>query len=270
MLTIDEIPDSRSIREDPAQIVYRYLGLGENDPDIVYSYALGSTPSFQVTNMGILYRQDIDVAPRGHQQHIITVPYAAKKRNTGEWTFNFDTSGATVKVKVAREHIASYDESGVLGGASANMHRGAIGVKPDGDVEGVDIVIPALKLNVQYKNPRGVVTIAYAKTLARATGCANSAPFLDFAPGELLFVGAQGSDGTETDAEVTYMFVASENTDSLSMGDVANIVKYGHHYAWAEFKDAVVGGQAAVQVKRVHVERVYNFINFANYLGWGS
>lgn len=269
MLTIDEIPDSRSIREDPAQMVLRYLALGEQDPNTVYSYALGSTPSYQVTNLGILYRQDIDVAPRGHQQHIITVPYAAKKRNTGEWTFDFDTSGATVKVKVAREHIKSYGESGELTGPLANIHRGAIGVKIDGDVEGVDIVIPSLKLNVRYKNPRGVVTIAYAKTLARATGCANLTEFLTFAPGELLFVGAQGSDGTDTDAEVNYMFVASENTESLSMGDVANIVKVGHNYAWAEFKESVAGGAAAVQVKRVHVERVYNFINFADYLGWG-
>jgi hypothetical protein len=67
---------------------------------------------------------------------------------------------------------------------------------------------------------------------------------------------------------VDYQFVASVNASGLSLGGISSIVKGGHHYAWIEFKDAVVSGKPARQATRVNIERVYDAINFASVFGW--
>jgi hypothetical protein len=268
-----EIPNSRSFTQDPPSSTFTYQASGELDERIVWSYALGATPAYVFSDVGILYRGSVDIREKGHEQFEVTVPYTRKKNETGSFSWNFDTSGATVKIKVSREHIKSYpllDDHGDE--MPTDPHEGAMGVKDDGDVEGVEIIIPALKISAQFKHPQGVVTLAHAKNLARATGCTNLNPYLDgeFDGGELLFLGATGSDGTDTDAEVNYQFAASQNADKLSFGKIANIVKKGWHYAWVEFKPSVDEGQKAVVPKRVHIERVYNEIDFESVLGWGG
>ena len=39
----------------------------------------------------------------------------------------------------------------------------------------------------------------------------------------------------------------SENVTGLSIGDIANIVKKGHQYAWIAYKDAEDSGKPSVQ-----------------------
>lgn len=261
--TFEEAPNSRQQAMEPASFTSIWVADGEQDDYTVAAYAQLFTAAAVLTPQGTLYRQDVRVDPEGYQLYRVTVTYGPKQRSTGSYTWDFDTTGGTVKVKAAKQHIESYPTSG-------NPHKGSIGVKPDGDVDGADIIIPALKINVRFRHPNGVITLAQAKALAAVTGTVNSVPFLDseFDAGELLFLGASGSDGSDAEAEVTYSFAASQNVASLTIGEIASIVKDGHHYAWVEFKDAVESGEAAVQPKAVHVERLYEEIDWSSIFGW--
>lgn len=261
LFTFEETPDSRSMTFEPPSFTYKYKADGEHDDATVQAYALFATPVSVFTSAGQLWRQNIQVEPDGWGQYLVTVPYGKRNKTTGDYTWSFDTSGATVKIKAAKEHIASYPDDG-------DWHNGAIGVKADGEVEGVDIVIPALALTVTFNHPAGIVTLDYARQVARATGTTNDSPFLGFAAGELLLLGVNGSDGSEAPASLGYKFAASENVTDLSFGDITGIVKAGHHVAHVDFEDDVDTGEAVRRPKRVHIDRVYNTSNYPSVLGW--
>ena len=268
-LVIDEMPDSRPFTYEPPGQIYKFLCSGEPDDGIVQSAVISGTPTTLFTQIGVLYRQNISIDPDGYARYIATVSYGANNRQVGSYSWNFDTTGATIKITCAKEHVATYRPTGATG--SANPHQGTIGVTQDRKVEGADIIIPAFKLNVTFRFASGCVTLDYARLLAGATGFINSDYFLGFWPGELLFAGATGSDGSEAEAEVGYQFIGSQNASGLTIGNISSIAKNGHDYAWVEFQDGTDGsGSAATPPKCVHVERVYDPIAFAATFGWGG
>lgn len=264
IFTFEETPESRQESSNPPSYTLIYKATGEHDDAVVHAHALAATPSIVFRPTGTLYRKDVQREPDGWAQHIVTVPYGPLDSSSlpaGSYTFDFDTTGATVKITAAKEHIESYPVSG-------DPHKGAIGVKADGEVEGADIIIPALKMTYTFKQPQGIVDEAFARNIAAITGRTNLNPFRGFAAEELLFIGGAGSDGTDSEADVAYQFIASANEASLTIGDITGIVKAGHHYAWVEFKDEVDAGQAVRQPKRVNIEKVYDSVDFATALGW--
>jgi hypothetical protein len=260
--TFDERPDSREFNLADKKYTLRYKAVGNDDDLFVQAYALSATPLVASTSIGTLRRSNVQVAPDGYAQYLVTVDYGTNQTENGSYTFDFDTTGATVKIKAAKEHVESYPTSG-------DPYKAAINVDQDGKVQGADIVIPMLKLSVKFQHPQGVVDIPFARMLARATGHTNSLAFLSHDPGELLYLGSSGSDGSQADAEVAYHFASSENVTDLSFGDITGIVKEGHHLAWVEFKDEVDSGNPVQQPKSVHIERVYDAISFADVFGWG-
>lgn len=264
MFSLTETPESGSETFEPPTQTRVYNALGEADMSVVRGYALSGTPNSVYHPRGALYRKDIRIDPLGYLLYRVTVPYGLLDRTNppkGKVTFSFSTTGGTANIKLARAHVASYPDDGP-------WHAGSINVGSDGEVQGVDIVIPALKLSYTFTHPLGLVNESYAQTLASVTGRVNSAPFRTFAAGELLFIGADGSDGTEADASVTYNFIASSNESSLTLGDIAGIVKEGHHYAWVEFYDDIHDGAPVRKPRRVHIERVYESFNFYSIFGW--
>jgi hypothetical protein len=268
--SFSETPDSRSFEKDPPKYTLKFISVGEFNDAIVQSYALAMTPIYALTPAGILRRQNVGVRELGHRQYDVSVEYGKKNREVGSINFSFDTTGGTFKVKAAREHIHTYYPSGSTL-SDPDPYKGAIGVQ-QGDVEGADVVIPALKLVYTFKHPAGVITAGYMKTLARATGKFNANPFQSFDTYELLFIGASGNEGTDSDSEVVYNFIAAENRTDLTIGStVTSVSKKGHEYLWIEFEDHVAtDATSAVKPKRVFIERVYEPIDFASTFGWGG
>lgn len=253
---------SRSSTDNPPTMTLRGTAVGEFQEAIARINVRGATAGAIITpDLGTLWRQDMRFTAAGYAKYDVEIPYSAIKRETGSYTWSFDTTGATVHITTAKEHVKTYP-------SDMDIHKGSIGVQSDGSVEGAEIVIPALKLNVTYRHPHGVITIPFIKNLARVTGRTNNDAFLTFQPGELLYLGSTGSDGTESDAEVTHQFAASENASDLSFGDIASIVKKGHDYAWVEHQRKVEDDKGAVQPVRVHVERVYDETSFSTALGF--
>jgi hypothetical protein len=261
--SIRERPNSRDSTNSPPAVTLRYVAQGEHSSGIVNAYALGATPAIVVHRNAILYRQDVQLEPAGYDVYYITVPYAQKKKENGSFHLSFDTSGGTLNLKASKQTVASYPEG-------APDHGGAIGVKSNKEVEGADVVIPALKLSVKFSHPAGIVTIPRIKQLARWTGNVNSDTFLTFSPGEVLLLGAKGSEGSEAETEVSYDFACSENLQNKVIGGITVAEKQGWDLYWVAFKNDVDGSRPVTKPEYIYVERVYDRIPMAASLGFGG
>jgi hypothetical protein len=254
---------SRSGSVSPPSLTLKYVASGTSDDLFVRSYAINATPAIYGTAQGVLYRQDIRIEAESASVFYVDVPYGPKEKETGSFTLSFDTQGGTVHITSSKSTIGKYP-NGV-----APDYKQAIGVHGD-EVDGCDVVVPALKLQLTYKHPAGIISLPRIKLLALATGTVNSDTFLTFPPGSVLFLGCSGTEGTATETEITYHFACSENADSLTVGDITGINKKGHDYLWVSFKDDVDGGRAVKVPQFVYVERVYKFASLSGILGFGG
>jgi len=258
-----QVPNHAESTAEPATYTSKWKAVGDHRLSYVNSYALGATPAVVATLYGTLHRQDIRVTQTAYNQFEVIVPYGKRKNEAGQWTWDFDTTGGTVHITHAKEELRRYPTG------TAPNQKGAIAVDHD-EVKGTEIVIPVMRMNVTYKHPLGVISIAYAKYLKSITGTVNSTPMLDHAPGEVLFLGSRGSDGTDSEASVSYSFAMSENATGLAFGDVTGVVKRGHEVAWIRYKDDVDSGKPTRIPWYAYVDRVYDEIDMASALGFGS
>ena len=261
--------NSRESTSNPPSVTLRYAAQGEPNDAIVKAYAVSATPYIVVSDDdGVLYRQDVQLEPQGFALYHVSVPYGPRKTENGSYRVTFDTTGGSLKLTASKQTVASYKQTGDAG--AIPNHGGAIGVKSNKEVEGAEIIVPALKLSVHFKHPRGVITIPRIKDLARLTGNVNSDTFLTFAPGETLFLGAKGSEGADVETEVTYDFAMSENLQNKVIGGITVAAKQGWDVYWISFKNAVDGGKPVTQPEYIYVERVYDRIAMAASLGFGG
>lgn len=262
----DERPSGLEIGENPPFLRKQYVANGLDSEFAVQSFASGAIASTAVVAGQVLHRGPLRTVRQGHKLYYVDAEWTQQQQQTGSWDFSFDTTGGTIHITQSKETTGKYPTSG----ADKNEgHDGAIGV--DGDqIHGTEIVIPALRLTVSYKHPAGVVTIAHAKLLASLTGVVNSTKFLTFDAGEILFLGAQGSDGTNSEAQVQYQFAASQNATGLTIGGISGVAKKGHEYLWIQYKDDTSNGKPVKKPYWVSVERVYEQVNLAAALGFGG
>lgn len=266
-MRIFPLPDGvQSTAQEPSQ-TRRYKIADVSNGNTAQAYAIASTPAIIATIHGILYRQDVQVSQSAWNQWMVEVPYGTRKNITGEFTWDFDTTGGSIHITQAQAEVARYPA------ATAPNQGGAIAVDGD-EVKGTEIVIPAMKININFRHPLGIITIPRAKFLAGITGTVNSDQFLTFAPGEVLFLGARGSDGTDAEATVSYQFAMASNTVGQTIGSITGIAKKAWEVAWVRYKDSIVvadGKDLPVrEPKFVYINRVYEEIPLAASLGFGG
>lgn len=154
--------------------------------------------------------------------------------DVGEWTFSWDTTGATVHLAVARA-CRVYSVAGYT--APVDLKK-AIAVDRDRRVQGVDVPSPSLKLTISYRLPKASVTLAYIRTLSKMVGSCNDAEYAGFAAYELLFLGSTGRVGTKTDPTIDFHYLAGENLVGQTFGDITGVDKRAHELIWPWFGDA--------------------------------
>lgn len=266
-------PNSDRTSLNPPSYETQYVAAGEQDQAIVRAYAASATPAIVAVGGDILFRDDIAVQSQGHDVHYVTVRYVTQDQQqgpaqVGSLKFSFQTTGGTFHITHSKETVSSYK----VGGGSAADYQQAINAKfSEGngwDIEGADIIIPALKLSYTVTHPRGFLNENQARALAGITGCVNSATWRGFAAGEVIFLGADGSDGTNSDAEITYHVACESNLEGLVYGSITGVAKQGHDLLWVESKKTASGGKPVVNVLAVRVERVYRRVNLAAVLGF--
>lgn len=162
----------------------------------------------------------------------------------------------------------------------AGTLKRAIEATYDGDVRGIDVPTPEVKLNVTKVWPRafwrGVAGITAIKNLGRVVAKTNAIPWWGFDRGEVLFLGAKPEDVGVYATKVTYQFALSENRQNIDFGEMANgfgvqvPLKRGHEYIWVYHKRQPVpnplGGGGNVMVAKpwnVCVAQVFEEIDFS-------
>ena len=258
-----ERPTSRQSTGNPPTYNLDYVAAGSSDDYFVRAYALQATPFLVNTIHGTVYRQDLAIDWQGPDIAYIRVPYTERKQENGTFRLSFDTTGGTLLMKCAKEHIATYPPSGTYN------HGGAINVHGD-EVEGTEVIGPALKITVHFAHPAGIITLPQIKFLARITGRTNSDNFLTFAPGEALFLGATGSEGSDAPTEIAYQFAMSENLNSAIIAGINVAQKKGWDIVWFEFEKEVREGKRVKLPQYIHVDRVYESVPLALALGFGG
>jgi hypothetical protein len=243
-------------------LTLRFLATGTMEDEFVKAYAMTATPLVYGSVWGNLFRSDITVAPDGFNRWLVTVPYGQNVAPTASWSWSYDSTGGSFHIKASKATVAKYP-------AGAPDFKQLIGVHGD-DVDGADIVIPSMKITVNYKHPLGFLTLDYAYTIGSLTGYVNSATMLRRPAGEVLFLGGTGSDGTTAEVEATYQFAVSKNLQNAVVGAITGIQKDGWDVAWIKWKDASDGGKPVKQPESIYVERVYDRINLAAALGFGG
>jgi hypothetical protein len=187
---------------------------------------------------------------------------------------SFDTSGGTEHKTQAYSvgQGATLDFEYRYPSSATNM-SGAIGVDDNG-VQGVDVVVPALTWTETYDVPSTYVTSNYIRGVAGLTGTVNNAAFRQFEAGEVLFLGASGSQ--EWDQEkgdgpwsLSFKFSAQQNRTGITIGSINGIQKKGWHYLWVRYEPSVNSGSLLQQPKAVYVSKVYQDGDFSG-LGIGA
>ena len=176
---------------------------------------------------------------------------------TGDVSYN--TGSATARRLHSIQTIGSYTDGGFFGvGSTAPNFKGLIGVTRDG-VEGVDVNVPAPTFRETHVFTASSVTASYRRTVSLLAYKANVATFKGYAPGEVLFAGAEFHTRDAESIVGTYDFLISENVTGLSIGDITGIDKDGWDYLWVlynEEEDATAEYLVRIPTA-VYVERVY-------------
>lgn len=266
--------------QEPRRVDY-YVLQGENDDTLAHALVIGLVAPKVVTPAGILFRQEIEIERQGHKLHHVTVPYARKNKESLEITFSGSTTGGTANrtggTLIARFSKDGYDmgqpnpdapgaNSGIVG------HDGLIGVHQRGgrfEVDGVDVVIPVLNLQVDITYPAGIVTQPWYVTMQAITGCVNNATFLGFKPYEVLYMGCNFRDGTYAPMEVSHQFAVSRSIVNETIAGIPNCSKAGWDVGWIAYEEEGDDGFAKCKALGFYVNRVYKAVSLRAFLGFG-
>jgi hypothetical protein len=225
-----------------------------------------------------LYRNSISYKPRGVSKFELTVEYIDKDQSQirsarsqevadtnldiGEYRVSFSTMGGTAHITTSLATMAQYKAS--TNPNAIPSYKQAIRVDKDG-VQGCDVVVPQCKFSIHYRQPRSIITDAYQRTLENMTGTVNESEFKGRPAGEVLFLGANGSQGTKSDPVVEYEFVRLPNLQDQVIGDITGVAKRGHDYLWVQFEDTYDSAAKVIKKvpKFVYVEQVYPYSDFS-------
>lgn len=199
-------------------------------------------------------------------------PEGQPLENMVKWSF--DTTGQTQRITVAKKEVARGERSQSY---PAPDMLGAIGW--DGQqLQGVDVIIPSLKITATVPYKPSEVTKEWIANLARATGKTNSKKWQGFEIGELLYIGSTGTKEVplangvpqQKPFDVVHSFEASENQKPYTVGPITiEEGKKGWEYAWLRFEQ-VDDANSVVYPKPVHayIDQVYDEFDFKNLFGF--
>jgi hypothetical protein len=92
-------------------------------------------------------------------------------------------------------------------------------------------------------------------------GSVNNATFQGYAPGEVLFVSAQGKGFNDSHFDLQFTFEIRKNKTDQQITDLdGNVIEYdvdGHDYSWVFYEEVLKGETVAQNPAQVIVEELY-------------
>ncbi|MDI1345271.1 MAG: hypothetical protein PSV22_14385 [Pseudolabrys sp.] len=273
MGTVIERPKRRKKGGEGAGVDLLYTLKGYSDETAAETALLAGSPG---TYTGLIRKSwSIDELGSNNWEATVTYSKAGPLQSqtkdppeTGYSEFAFDLKGGTQHIQQSIA-TASYAAAGVV-----PDFKFAIGISRNGNsisVDGCDVVVPEFAYSETHYISAASVTNAYVQALKSLTGKTNDSPFKGFAIGEVLFLGASGSQRGSSDWRIDFSFKISENVTGKTIGDITGIDKPGHAYLWVLSED-VEDTAAKTLVRRpsaVYVEQVYESADFS-LLGIGT
>lgn len=274
MATIVEIHGSRE--HSGSGITLKYAIFGTNDDNEALQLAVATAPMAYATPFKSYPRDPngIKIDPAGYQLWHVDVSYKDPSGgdepqdgnedddgDVDEWAF--DTTGGKTKIFLAKDQT-QYDSHARKG---PNVW-GQINVTEDRKVHGVDIVIPEMAITYTKIWEAHLLTTDYVKLVARMTGRTNSAPYREFAKGELLFLGARGKGKAKekgkkkNTATIEYTFAASENLEK-DFDNFPKVKKDGWQYLWSYGQTDDAEGFTAPRPIAIYVATTYDEGDFS-------
>ena len=199
-----------------------------------------------------------------------TYSFIGATKQSGDTSFNFDTSGGT-------QHIVSNISTKGKFPPEAPDPKGIINAKESGTADGLDINVPVWAFTGTIYLPFKNITTDYMRSIYITTGKVNNAPItlvLDgitqsFDTGELKFDGATGARRGSGEMEISFKFGASPNRTNITIGNITGITKGGWEYLEIATKKTDVSytpkdTQKAVSVIRLEPRFVYCHEIFAS------
>lgn len=270
MGTVRENPRRRLKGGEGAGVDLIYSCLGYADEAAAETALLAAAPT---THLGLL-RKSWTVDEQGSTNWEGTVTYSKAgeltqntQPETGYSEYSFDLTGGTQHI----QHGLS-TAGGFTNLATMPDFGGAIGVSRNGNsvnVDGCDVVVPSFEYSETHYVDAADIDAAYIQTLKGLTGSVNNGTFKGFSTGEVLFLGARGSQRGNDDWRVDYLFRISANVTGRTIGDITAIAKAGHDYLWVLHEEVEGGDMIQKYPVAVYVEKVYPDGNFAG-LGIGT
>ncbi len=259
-----------STGQNPTAELYYTVHGTSDEVEARTQLALNSPATYDPYGTGLVFipRETITVEALSDTIWNGIVRYGFTAPETDESTESFDTTGGQQHVTQSLETAAVYkrDEDA----NEAPDYGGAIGVTPDGNVEGVDIVVPVYHHVETHYFDEAQITNAYKRIIYSLTGKVNNAPFKGFEAGECLFLGASGSRRRDK-WEVTFNFAASPNAEGTTenpafvLDGIKIVRKDGWNYLWAPYVDVEDAAAKALGKKPLafYIERVYHQGDFS-------
>jgi len=230
---------------------------GENELEAKYAVLAYCPPVYDAMVPNAAHVEAINAT-----MYEVAITYGPPKRAEPNLpTWSFDTTGGTRKVTQAVAHIGDYAPPG----QTAPNFGGAVGVTPDGNVEGVEVPSPSGKYSEHWVLSRLWVSDAYLMTLAGMTGTVNATPFRGRNPGEVMFMGARASSRDQDWVEIDFEFNLSPNAFNVPVGNITVPFKRGWDYVWTRYVDDE-DATAKVAIKTAasaHLDQVATYSNFA-------
>lgn len=246
----------------------RYEVTGTNSEILAGSTVANSAPSSVVLpNLSVVNIDRIEVEAGGRDDRwIATVEYSRNPNQDEDdpenpqprlFSSSFDTSGGTFRITNSKATDQFPND--------AENFWGAINVDQDGVPQGVDVVVPQLRIDRTVAYPRSYVDDAFVDQIADLTGTTNASTFFGRPAGEVLLLGAAGEDSGQAVVNISYSFLIDKEVENLSVGQVDNVIKPGHDYIWSRYvsRDGPQGKDRIAEVKAVYVERIYDREDFS-------
>jgi hypothetical protein len=174
---------------------------------------------------------------------------------------SFDTSGATERITQSLQTRLKAFCPNDYEYTEIKNFNGAIGVKEDGTIDGVDIVVPSFKFTIQKSFAKSDITTSFRQTIAGLTGKVNESTFWGYPQGEVLFTGASGQRSGNGDWQISFNFLQSPTQYNKTLAGVTISQKQGWEYVWVHYKKL---NQTLDEVPaNLFVERIYEESDFS-------
>lgn len=177
--------------------------------------------------------------------------------------FAFDFTGVTEHVTQSKQTVKEIARNAFDLPVPAPDTEGAIGVSRDG-IAGTDRVSPNLEWTrtVTFAS----VTTEYVRLVAKLVGTVNDGPFYGRQAGECLFMGGTCQTDDTFRAKVTFKFLDRPNVaESIPIAPGLLLIggKRGHDYLWVSYRDKPNSGKFTKVPDAAYVERIYDYVDFA-------